>query len=205
MSTSKKGHTSCRRVVENQSLPVLLSKIRQRYKMFIVIACNCSIERQFWMITRSGYWFEVLETVFTDKEWIPLLHFLSKSDREIFLATCLLQGLRVCRVEWNYFKCSNRWCWPKWRRLVRKKLVWHGPSFTLQISSKPGRVLGNAYQFHPSSDYLFRRAEQGWNFGSAGIKFGTANTLQNLPEPNFFFFLVCVPFLSELCKKISVM
>ena len=93
----KKGHTSCRRDVENQSLPVLLSRIiekRRRYKMFIVIAamlaCNCPIERRLWTITRSDHWFEMLETVFTDKEWIPLLNFLSKSDREIFLATCLL-------------------------------------------------------------------------------------------------------------------
>ena len=46
---------------------------RRRYKMFIVItamlAFHCPIERRFWMLTRSGHWFEMVETIFTDKEW----------------------------------------------------------------------------------------------------------------------------------------
>ena len=49
---------------------------RRRYKMFIVItamlACNCPIERRFWMLTRSCHWFEMVETVFTDKEWYDI-------------------------------------------------------------------------------------------------------------------------------------
>ena len=33
-----------------------------------VLACT-SIERRFWTLTRSGQWFEIVETAFTEKEW----------------------------------------------------------------------------------------------------------------------------------------
>ena len=49
--------------------------------------------------------------------------------------------------------------------LREKKLVWHAQSFTLHISSEPGRVFGNAHQFHPCSDYLSSRS------GRARVKF----------------------------------
>ena len=125
--------------------------------MFIVtaamLACNCPIERRFWMITRSGHWIGILETVFTDKEWIPLRHFLSKSDREIFLATCLLHGITT-HAPTNGADQSDEGS-------SGKKFVWHGQSFTLHISPELGQVFGIAYQFHPCSNYLFRRAEHG--------------------------------------------
>ena len=46
------------------------------------------------------------------------------------------------------------------------KKVWHGHSFSLHISSEPGRAFGNEFQVHPCSNFtradsLFRRAEQG--------------------------------------------
>ena len=37
--------------------------------MAAMLACNCPIERRFWMLTRSGHWFEMVKIVFTDKEW----------------------------------------------------------------------------------------------------------------------------------------
>ena len=33
-----------------------------------VLACT-SIERRFWTLARSGQWFEIVETAFTEKEW----------------------------------------------------------------------------------------------------------------------------------------
>ena len=33
-----------------------------------VLACT-SIEQWFWTLTRSGHWFEIVETAFTEKEW----------------------------------------------------------------------------------------------------------------------------------------
>ena len=33
-----------------------------------VLACT-SIERQFWTLTKTGQWFETVETAFTEKEW----------------------------------------------------------------------------------------------------------------------------------------
>ena len=33
-----------------------------------VLACT-SIEGQFWTLIRSGQWFEIVETAFTEKEW----------------------------------------------------------------------------------------------------------------------------------------
>ena len=44
---------------------------RRRYRLLIVLsvlACT-SIERRFWTLTRSGQWFEIVETAFTEKEW----------------------------------------------------------------------------------------------------------------------------------------
>ena len=33
-----------------------------------VLTCT-SIEQWFWTLTRSGHWFEIVETAFTEKEW----------------------------------------------------------------------------------------------------------------------------------------
>ena len=44
---------------------------RRRFKLFIfasMLACN-SIERRCWVLPCSDRWFQIVETVFTDKEW----------------------------------------------------------------------------------------------------------------------------------------
>ena len=92
MFTSKKATHLVAGASVIKSLHVLLSKIIIKEKgedTAAMLACNCPIEGRFWMVTRSDHWFEMLETVFMDKESIPLLHF---------------------HVERNYYACSQRWC-----------------------------------------------------------------------------------------------
>ena len=121
--------------------------------MFILIAamlaCNCPIERRFWMLTRSGHWFEMVKTVFTDKEWYDNFRVSKETFQNI-----------VSEIEDEIVRKDTAM-----RKAIssRKKLVWHvmGQSFTLHISSEPGRGFGNAYQFHPCSDYLSSRSEHG--------------------------------------------
>ena len=49
---------------------------RQRYRLLIVLsvlACT-SFGRQFWTLTQSSQWFEIVETAFTEKEWYDNFH-----------------------------------------------------------------------------------------------------------------------------------
>ena len=43
-----------------------------------VLACT-SIERRFWTLTRSGQWFQIVETAFTEKEWFSKLNIIVPS------------------------------------------------------------------------------------------------------------------------------
>ena len=116
-----------------------------------MLACNCPIKRRFWMLTRSGHWFEMLETVFTDKECIPLLHFLSKSDCKIFLVNYvellrLLQQMVLTKVtkvcqEKNWFGTVN--CLHYAFRLRQAKFLGTRANFThaqTTFSEGPSRV-----------------------------------------------------------------
>ena len=150
--------------------------------MFILIAamlaCNCPIERRFWMLIRSGHWFEMVKTVFMDKEWYDNLRFYKETFQNI-----------VSEIEDKIVRKDTAM-----RKAIssRKKLIWHGQSFTLHISSEPGQVFGNAYQFHPCTGEILAR--HGW-----GKVVYTTNFIRTEP-----LFLVRVQFLSEPCQKFSV-
>ena len=69
----RRPHVFQQKIRKSTFLSTALQKNRKRrrYRLLIVLsvlACT-SIERRFWTLTRSGQWFEIVETAFTEKEW----------------------------------------------------------------------------------------------------------------------------------------
>ena len=67
-------HVFPQKIRKSTFLSTALQKNRERRRysrlLFIlsVLACTCT-ERRFWKLTRSGQWFEPVDTAFTEKEW----------------------------------------------------------------------------------------------------------------------------------------
>ena len=54
----------------NRPTALQKNRKRRRYRLLFiasVLACT-SVERRFWTLTRSGQWFEIVETAFIEKE-----------------------------------------------------------------------------------------------------------------------------------------
>ena len=69
----RRPHAFQQKIRKSTFLSTALQKNRKRrmYRLLFilsVLACT-SIERRFWTLPRSGQWFEIMETAFTEKEW----------------------------------------------------------------------------------------------------------------------------------------
>ena len=69
----RRPHVFQQKIRKSTFLSTALQNNRKRwsYRLLIVLsvlACT-SIERRFWTLARSGQWFEIVETAFTEKEW----------------------------------------------------------------------------------------------------------------------------------------
>ena len=70
----RRPHVFQQKIRKSTFLSTALQKNRERRRysrlLFIlsVLACTCT-ERRFWKLTRSGQWFELADTAFTEKEW----------------------------------------------------------------------------------------------------------------------------------------
>lgn len=69
----RRPHVFQQKIRKSTFLSTALQKNRKRRRyrlLFILSVLTCtSIERRVWTLTRSGQWFEIVETAFIDKEW----------------------------------------------------------------------------------------------------------------------------------------
>ena len=68
-----------------------------------MLACNCPIERRFWMLKRSGHWFEMVKIVFTDKEWYDNFRVSKESFQNIVSEIEDEIVHKDTRTFWRYF------------------------------------------------------------------------------------------------------
>ena len=152
-----------------------------------MLACNCPSERRFWMLTRSCHWFEMVKTVFTDKEWYDNVRVSKETFQNI-----------VSEIEDEIVRKDTAM-----RKAISSRKNWFGTVNRLHYTFRPSRAefLGTrtnftrartTYPAGPSTGEILAR--HGW-----GKVVYTTNFIRTEP-----LFLVRVPFLSEPCQNFSV-